>query len=587
MLDVYLYRILLLKSIFLRHFMTEKSNASKTLGLELTSKGLKAASLSLKQGHPQIDHLYQFTFDFSKNQMEPATLKEDEKKILDLSGKVLVVTSIEGNETLVRPLEVKLKKDKDIDAVLMFQAEPLLPYPPESAIIDKMIVSRASEGTLLTLLAVKKEHLQKHLDRWKEIGVEPEVVASIPSALVAFGNFVISKEALPYCILHLGEEQTCCVFVKEGKLIASKSSHYCLHTLKNAYQKDTGLEDFSLLEKGFAEIDWENLSTAGLEKTHQALKDFAAELGKVVFGLMKQTRELSIPPLLVTGEGAEKEALTTFLLKDFQGDLLPIKESATLEKFSKIELKTHAITIGEALTALPKFMDQINFLQEEFSYPHPWKRLKKPFLTFLGLSLGLAAAFYLFTQAYIVSRENDVRQEYAHLLTLMHKSHADFEKGLAEKIPLEISLNNPQEVQPLETLTPEDISFRASLLQKELQTVPDLYPLAPDVPKVGDFLAWLSTHPNIINKDSSPPLIDIESVNYSLFKRPELTKKQEKYQVKVELDFTSLSATAAREFHDALLAPNQFVDPKGEVKWTNNKGRYRASFFLKDRTVYP
>ncbi|MGZ3633081.1 MAG: hypothetical protein ACXWM7_01970, partial [Parachlamydiaceae bacterium] len=166
--------------------MIEKSNATKTLGLELTSTGLKAASLSFKQGKSHIDQLHHFYFDFSKNQMEAPVLKGTEKEALDLSGKSLVVTSIEGSETLVRPLEVKLKKDKDIEAVLMFQAEPLLPYSTENALLDKITLSREADGTWLTLLAVKKEHVQKHLSRWKEMDVEPEVVTATPLALAAF-----------------------------------------------------------------------------------------------------------------------------------------------------------------------------------------------------------------------------------------------------------------------------------------------------------------------------------------------------------------------------------------------------------------
>jgi type IV pilus assembly protein PilM len=564
--------------------MTEKSNASKTLGLELTSLGLKAAALSLKSGRPQIDQLFQFYFDPSQKHINPFYLKEADRALLDLSGKSLIVAAIDGNEILVRSLDVKLKKDKDIDAVLQFQAEPLLPYPAENAVLDKITVSHGDEGTNLTLLAVKKEHLKRHLDHWHSMEIEPEVLASIPSVLVAFSNFVLPKDAPAHFILHLGEEQTCCVFAKDGKLIASKASHFSLSTLKNAYQKETGIEDDAVLEKGFDALDWTALENANLPLTYQALKDLAAELNKVVFALMKQTRELSVPPLLVTGEGSGREGLTTFLLKDFYGNLLPL-ESVALEKYSAAELKNHAITIGEALTALPKYNDQVNFLQGEFTYPHPWKRLQKPFLTFLGLSLGLAVAFYFFGQAYISNRENDLRSKYAELLTVMRKPYDGFEHEIAAKFPSDNESST--EIPPLESLSQEDISFRAGLLQRELQSVPDLYPLSPNIPKVSDFLAWLSTHPNIRDKNDSRPLIEINGINYSLFKRPELTKKQEKYQVKVELDFTSANATAAREFHDALLAPNNFIDPKGEVKWTNNKGKYRATFFLKDKTVYP
>jgi len=60
-------------------------------------------------------------------------------------------------------------------------------------------------------------------------------------------------------------------------------------------------------------------------------------------------------------------------------------------------------------------------------------------------------------------------------------------------------------------------------------------------------------------------LLQIENLSYSMVKRPELTKKQERYQVKVELEFTSPTPKLAREFHDALIAPNDLVDPKGDI----------------------
>jgi len=36
-----------------------------------------------------------------------------------------------------------------------------------------------------------------------------------------------------------------------------------------------------------------------------------------------------------------------------------------------------------------------------------------------------------------------------------------------------------------------------------------------------------------------------------------------------------------------LITSNDFVDPKGEIKWTATKGKYRTSFYLKDKTIYP
>lgn len=558
--------------------MVEKSHAQDTLGLELTSTGLKAAELSVKNGQPKIDQLLHFYFDPSKKDVNPLYLKEEEKAFLDLSGKTLVVSSIDANETLVRPLEIKLKKEKDIEAVLLFQAEPLLPYPPENAILDKIPLSQTADGTLLTMLAIKKEHLQRHLDQWKILEIEPEIVAAVPSALAIFSQFALPEQKDPHFVLHLGEDQTCCIFIKEGKLIASKTSYYSLKTLKEAYKNERNLGEDESVEEAFGQIDWNHLDN--FPETAQKVKDYSTEIGKVVFSLMKQTKELTLSPLLVTGEGSVVGDLTTLLLKDFSEGfqlLTPTVSTSFLES----ELKVHAITIGEALTGLPNAKDQINFLQGDFAYPHPWKRLKKPLLLFACLSILLALAFTVYGKAYIASKESDLRHQYAELLHLMHKSHTSVEKQLSG------SEGDSTPVIPIESLTQEEIAFRINFLEKDLQKIPDLYPLSPNVPKVSDLLAWLATNPNVLGKDPAHPLIHIESVNYVMVHRPEIAKKQERFQVRVELEFTSVNATAAREFHDSLLVPNDFLDPKGEVKWNSNQGRYKATLLLRDRTVYP
>ena len=61
---------------------------------------------------------------------------------------------------------------------------------------------------------------------------------------------------------------------------------------------------------------------------------------------------------------------------------------------------------------------------------------------------------------------------------------------------------------------------------------------------------WLGSLaiPHVVQTDSKTaeriPLLQIESFNYSLVKRPDVTKKQEKYQVKVEIEFSSPNTKA-------------------------------------------
>ena len=70
-------------------------------------------------------------------------------------------------------------------------------------------------------------------------------------------------------------------------------------------------------------------------------------------------------------------------------------------------------------------------------------------------------------------------------------------------------------------------------------------------------------------------------------KRPEKKKMREPYQVKVELELTAATPRYAREFYDSLITPNAIIDPKHEIKWSASREKFRTTFFLKDRTIYP
>ncbi|MCB1213366.1 MAG: pilus assembly protein PilM, partial [Chlamydiia bacterium] len=114
------------------------------------------------------------------------------------------------------------------------------------------------------------------------------------------------------------------------------------------------------------------------------------------------------------------------------------------------------------------------------------------------------------------------------------------------------------------------------------------FPLLPLVPKVSDFLEWLCTLPSSVEMANGKKraLIQVENFAYQFVKAPDKNRPREHYQVKVDLTFTAQESMHAREFHSALLEPNQFIDPRSEVKWSFSEGKYRTSFFLKDLTTY-
>jgi type IV pilus assembly protein PilM len=561
--------------------MFQESKATHTLGLEFNSLSLRGAALSYHKGKPKLDTLFECAVDHepsSQENVKQLYIREPNKQLDALLETHLVVTAVNTDEVLVRPLEIKLKKSTAIDAVLPFQAEPLLPYPLENAILDKITLAKTQDATQLTIAAIRKDHLAYHLENWHNLKIEPEVISAVPAALAVFTKHFSPSESIQF-VLHLGFSKTTCILVNNGKLIAAQVIHQGTASLLNALPKSKDIETID------TPFPLEENETSPLVNVVDSLR---LDIARTIYALAKHVKGKEIHEILLTGEGATIENLSTTLCRNLNKTLLLPKEDAQFP-ISIGELQKYALPIGSALSTLPKCHEQINFRQMEFAYPRPWKRLKQPIAIYFSLCFFVAFAFHLFGIAYLAYQEDVLKTQYLDLLQAMNRPYNEFEKEFRSKNPKEEEIWD--EIPSVKTLSQDALKDRLRYLEREIQASPQTYPLLPNVPLVSDVLAWLCTHPNIVGKervgDELPQTLQIESFGYSMIKRPEISKKQEKYQIKVELEFTSPTPKRAREFHDALIAPNELVDPKGEIKWSSNRDKYRTSFFLKDKTHYP
>ena len=154
--------------------MFDKSFASHTLGLELDRFSLKGAALSCTRRSIKLENAFEFPLERSQEpDQNVKPLYKETEELKRIIGNALTVTAIPAQDVLIRPLSLKVKKEKDIDAILAFQAEPLLPYPVENAVLDRMLLSKDAEGTELALFAVRKDHLEKELKHWTDQEIKP------------------------------------------------------------------------------------------------------------------------------------------------------------------------------------------------------------------------------------------------------------------------------------------------------------------------------------------------------------------------------------------------------------------------------
>ena len=412
----------------------------------------------------------------------------------------------------------------------------------------------------MTLLAAPAEQIQSHLMELSQLNVDPEVVTCEQAALSAYLQAVTPNSDDAKILICLESDHTTCILNKKGKLVAGQ-------TIPKGC-KDVKMEAFSAEEKHNHELK-------------DAFESLRQEIIRVVYALGKQLKGDELSGIVITGEGANWGTLGQELTAELHKPLL---EPSVFRGITKEKQNIYAVPLGAALTTISNCPDQINFRQKEHRFQNPLKRYKTNLMLYGLVALGLAAAAYISGGQYLGYREDLVRENYAELLSNIKRPFNEMEGAYLKKSP-----EDPSLVLNVKHLSMDDLSKRLDYLEKEVQNAPALFPLFPNVPRVSDLLAWLSNHSNVVvNKNGTlESLIQIESLTYTLVKRPEMNKKTERYQVKVELELMANSPKEAREFHDALISPNDMVDPKAEVKWNATKGRYRTSFFLKDRTLYP
>ncbi len=558
----------------------ERPKALNTVGLQNEGTLIKVAYLDYKKGKVVLQDLYsiEVSGDSSPENVNPLLLTEQGKALLRRLKQHLSFTAIGSNETLVRPLFVQLKKEKDIASVIEFQTEPILPFPQEEAVVEWLMTEKQEEGTSLLIFAVKKEHILRHLREWGMYGIDPECVSTVSLAITSFGLTFLPEEESFY-IVHVGVKHTTCVLIYKRAPLAAQFTGKGFQDLLEALKKDMNCSEAEAKE---------SLSQPGFESGKYPLFEAAKEalsleVMKIFFGLAKQLRGEEVHKVLITGEGGAVASVRESLALELKKESLEIEIPPEFPRPKEVLLR-YDVPIGLALSGLPKAPFELDLRKKELAYPNPWKRLIGPMLTYFGACLFLTWGAYMASNAFIGSKEDVLKEKFGSLLGVMNKPYNSFE-ATYEEIP------ESEKNLPLEALTPEDLSDRLNYLDAELEKAPEPIALMPNTPRVSDVLAWLASHPNVVwagdENEGRKSLVQIQHFNYSMMKRPEEKKRGGRYEVKVELEFTSPTPKSAREFHDALIEDTTFVDTKGEIKWSSNRGLYRTSFYLVDKTFYP
>lgn len=466
---------------------------------------------------------------------------------IEVPKEAIAACALASHKSLARYFSIALTKPKDVEASFAFEAESHLPYPVENCLFDKVTLGAANGETQIELFAALKSDIQELIDHCRELGIDPEIICPKPLALCHFAKSFLPESPLSL-LIDIDHQETTCVLVKNGLPLVARSH-------------PSGLD---ALQQIFSPIDGQmEINEEELPHLHQYLREVARILLSFQNGVDFDTQTL---PILFTGPVAENQILVQLIASFLNRQAVP-QQTLSCD-FSWEKVCCFAAPIGCALSNLYLMNgSSVNFRKDEFTYPNKWRRWKKELALYFSACCLLAGALYIWGESSLYDQRQKLIEKYSQILVTMEKTASE---------------------QELIALSSDELDNRLYSIEEELKQSKEEMALHPDVPRVSDILAWLSSHPKIaISTEDDDRSLKLESLSYVMVKRPEKGKLKEPYQVRVDLEFSAPTATMAREFHDALLAPNPFVDAKNELKWSVHRGKYRATFFLKDRTKYP
>ncbi len=301
---------------------------------------------------------------------------------------------------------------------------------------------------------------------------------------------------------------------------------------------------FDVQDQKISSVLVENRELVLSQTIHVAEKqEVAAELEKFSIYLKQKGAVEDHTPWLLTGKHDKvKEILKTI----FPGQSLVLPTPS----FSQ-----YAVPIGLALDRAAGDPWSVQFLQKTFTPKHTYEQRKKKIVHFLGFCT-LATLFMSIGGA-----------------IGLHMKQGSLVKKLGTYFPASLDKDSLASIDQIEK--------KLSEWENSMRGQKSSFAFLPTVPKVSDFLAWLSTHPGFATEDGGQKEgTEIKSVHYSLLKYPKIGEAAAPYAAQVELEFKSTVPRNARDFHESLLKGDQIVNGKKEIKWQTENQTYYTSFEL-------
>ena len=394
-------------------------SARRPLGIDIGTSSVKA--IQMKRGGRGAVITAVFSAEIPREKADRPPLEAISTAIRALlEGRKITadrfVSAFPLYSAIVRNTIVPFRGTGKIRQVIKFHAEPLIPFPIEEVVIDFHETRVAEENrTPVIIIGAKKELVAKHLEIFKNGGVDPEIVGLDAFALV--NNYLLrAGSALAdelVMLLDIGASKTVLVIMKECAVLLTRSVNIGGDDITEAIQRECAV-DFRAAEglkkeRGSA-LPGENPSPEE-EKVHQAIGPVLTRLNREVDRSLRSISATltgsEVSRIYLSGGGALLRGARELFAKEFScraeylSSLSPFNGSPGDE-----EMCLMGVAAGLAVQGLGLEKAQVNLRREEFARAGGLGRAWRQLAVAAILLLCIAGVMtYRFASSLIAQRE--------------------------------------------------------------------------------------------------------------------------------------------------------------------------------------
>ncbi|MGH9178513.1 MAG: type IV pilus assembly protein PilM [Acidimicrobiales bacterium] len=343
--------------------------ATRVVGLDLGSYGVRAVELSVGGGQPTLERFAQVTLPPGAVRdgevADPAAVAASVRRLWTeggFKGKKVVI-GVANQRVIVRLAELPAMSESDLQSALRYEAQELIPIPVDDAVLDFQIlddvVDNEGEARMRVLLAAAQQDMvQSHLAAVELAGLRPAVVDVVPFALVR----AVGREGNPFdfdaraeAIVCIGGGVTNVVVHEQGVPRFVRVLLVGGDDITDAIVRELNVQiDEAEGLKRHADISSPNPAVA---RAGQVVRDRLAPLVEEIRGsldyYMAQSQSASVDRVLVTGGGSRMAGLMERLQSQLSAAVEPARPLSGVKIGKGVGLSPEQLHAVEPLLAVP------------------------------------------------------------------------------------------------------------------------------------------------------------------------------------------------------------------------------------------